>query len=545
MPELPEVEAARRLMHSYSLGGIISKAFVDNDVKVIDGVTPAALQEALIGKKIVAAHRKGKHMWLELNSGPHISFQFGMSGAIIVKGVKGPLYRNFKVSDENEFPTSYSKVHLVLDSGTEVAFIDKRRFARVRLLDNPSKVAPISELGLDAYLELPSAKEMVEALKAKKQAVKALLLDQGYIAGIGNWVADEVLYQSKIHPEQPANSLKEEEVIRLHNVIKEVLEKAVAVDADSEQFPQSWLFHHRWGKGKAAATMADGNQVQHVDVANRSSAFVPAVQKYSGPELKGAKTRLAAEENPLALEDDDEVETEVAVETPKRGRGRPAKVKTDGAAGATSNDSPGSAKKRGRPPKQKNTTSTSDEKTTGTSDEKKEEAAAKEASPSTEPKKRGRPPKAKSDAAASKSEPAAPKTEAAAASKEAVNKALEEAPPEEEAEAGSPVTPKRRGRPPKAKTAEDPPKPKTAEDPAPKAKTDEDTENVSKKAKVSEEGASVPVVAEQPKKGRGRPAKPKPETSEAAASSAPAEAAAATSTPTPKKRGRPPTKQQA
>lgn len=542
MPELPEVEAARRLMHSYSLGGTIQKAFVDNDVKVIDGVTASALQEALIGKKIVAAHRKGKHMWLELNSGPHISFQFGMSGAIIVKGVKGPLYRNFKVSDENEFPTSYSKVHLVLDSGTEVAFIDKRRFARVRLLDNPTKVVPISELGPDAYLELPSAKEMVEALKAKKQAVKALLLDQGYIAGIGNWVADEVLYQSKIHPEQPANSLKEEEVIRLHNVIKEVLEKAVAVDADSEQFPQNWLFHHRWGKGKAAATMLDGNQVQHIDVANRSSAFVPAVQKYSGPELKGAKTRLAAEENPAPLEDDDEVEAEVAVETPKRGRGRPAKVKTDGAAGATSNDSPGSAKKRGRPPKQK---------TTGTSEEKKEEAAKEQASPSTEPKKRGRPPKAKTDAAASKSEPAAPKTEAAAASKEAVNKALEEAAPEEEAEAGSPVTPKRRGRPPKTKTGEDAPKLKIEEPAKAKAAEEpssEETENVSKKAKVSEEGASVPVAAEQPKKGRGRPAKPKPEPSEATASFAPpaeAAAAAATSTPTPKKRGRPPTKQQA
>lgn len=78
MPELPEVEAAKRLLDSHCLGATIVKAVVDNDTKVIDGVTPAALQESLTGKKILSTHRKGKHLWLKLDSPPWPSFQFGV-----------------------------------------------------------------------------------------------------------------------------------------------------------------------------------------------------------------------------------------------------------------------------------------------------------------------------------------------------------------------------------------------------------------------------------------------------------------------------------
>lgn len=77
MPELPEVQAAKVLVGSRCLGGVIVKALVANDSKVIDGVTPAALQKALLGKKILETHRKGKHLWLQLDSPPYPSFQFG------------------------------------------------------------------------------------------------------------------------------------------------------------------------------------------------------------------------------------------------------------------------------------------------------------------------------------------------------------------------------------------------------------------------------------------------------------------------------------
>lgn len=77
MAELPEVEAAKRLVNCHCLGATIVKAIVDNDTKVIDGVTPAVLQETLTGKKIVSALREGKHIWLQLDSRPWPSYQFG------------------------------------------------------------------------------------------------------------------------------------------------------------------------------------------------------------------------------------------------------------------------------------------------------------------------------------------------------------------------------------------------------------------------------------------------------------------------------------
>lgn len=240
----------------------------------------------------------------------------------------------------------------------------------------------------------------------------------------------------------------------------------------------------------------------------QTSAFVPSVQKYSGPELKGAKTttNVADEISPedeAVVDPDADADTATGdviadkagpSETPKRGRGRPPKAKADNAAtpaAAVSNDSPGVAKKRGRPPKLKTAAKTTP---SVPSEDKTEVEETEKKSPAEPPKQRGRPPKAKADA-----------------SKEAVSKALEEAPAKEEQDDAEPVTPKRRGRPPKSK----PEAPEESE--------------VTKKAK-GEEAAATPVGSAEAKK-RGRPPKAKAETE--------APAAAVATTPTPKKRGRP------
>ncbi|XAR67794.1 DNA-(apurinic or apyrimidinic site) lyase [Bertholletia excelsa] len=93
MPELPEVEAARRAIHDHCTGKKIKRSVVADDTKVIDGVSPADFEASLLGKTIVAAHRKGKNMWLQLDSPPFPSFQFGMTGAIYIKGVAVTKYK--------------------------------------------------------------------------------------------------------------------------------------------------------------------------------------------------------------------------------------------------------------------------------------------------------------------------------------------------------------------------------------------------------------------------------------------------------------------
>ncbi|XP_020086796.1 formamidopyrimidine-DNA glycosylase-like [Ananas comosus] len=171
-----------------------------------------------------------------------------MTGEMHIKGVPVTKYKRSAVSSTDEWPSKYSKVFVQLDDGLEFSFTDKRRFAKVRFLEDPESVPPISELGPDALFEPMQVNEFVDSLSKKKIAIKALLLDQSYISGIGNWLADEVLYQARIHPLQLAASLSKESCEALHRSIKEVIEYAVEVDADSSRFPAEWLFHFRWGK---------------------------------------------------------------------------------------------------------------------------------------------------------------------------------------------------------------------------------------------------------------------------------------------------------
>ncbi|KAK4756390.1 hypothetical protein SAY87_006517 [Trapa incisa] len=280
MPELPEVEAARKAVEEHCSGKKIKKAVVADDPKVIDGITSSEFEAALVGKKILGAHRKGKNMWLLLDSSPFPSFQFGMAGAIYIKGVAVTKYKRSAVKDTDEWPSKYSKIFIELDDGLELSFTDKRRFAKVRLLKDPTSMPPISELGPDALLDPMTVDELAEAVSKKKIAIKTLLLDQSFMAGIGNWIADEVLYQAGIHPLEIASNLSQERCATLHKSIKEVIEKAVEVDADSSQFPSNWIFHYREKKpGKA---FVNGKMIDFISAGGRTTAYVPELQKLSG-----------------------------------------------------------------------------------------------------------------------------------------------------------------------------------------------------------------------------------------------------------------------
>ncbi|KAK7819598.1 formamidopyrimidine-DNA glycosylase isoform X1 [Quercus suber] len=340
MPELPEVEAARRAVEEHCLGKKIKKAIIANDTKVIDSVSASDFEAALLGKTLISAHRKGKNLWLRLDSPPFPSFQFGMSGAIYIKGVAVTKYKRSAVNDTDEWPSKYSKFFIELDDGLELSFTDKRRFAKVRLLKDPAAVSPISELGPDALLEPMTVDEFTESLSKKKIAIKALLLDQSYIAGIGNWIADEVLYQARIHPLQSSASMSKENCATLHKCIKEVIEKAIEVGADSSQFPKNWIFHSR---EKKSGAFVDGKKIDFINAGGRTTAYVPELQKLSGnqatkvaaePRKRTSKRKSGGNDDTDELSNEEEkiVETDQLKKGPKpRGQGKkpPMKRKSD------------------------------------------------------------------------------------------------------------------------------------------------------------------------------------------------------------------------
>ena len=121
-----------------------------------------------------------------------------------------------------------------------------RRLGRIRLCADPLHEPPISELGFDPILCMPSRTDFEKLMTRRKCPIKALLLDQSFSAGVGNWIADEVLYHARVHPERRCNTLSDDEISALHTQVQQVCKTAVDVDADDTKFPEDWLFKHRW-----------------------------------------------------------------------------------------------------------------------------------------------------------------------------------------------------------------------------------------------------------------------------------------------------------
>jgi formamidopyrimidine-DNA glycosylase len=133
-------------------------------------------------------------------------------------------------------------------------------------------------LGRDAFDDLPSEKELLALFGRRRIPIKAVLLDQSVLAGIGNWIADEVLYQARLAPKRSAASLTAAEVAALRRAIRSVLARAIKVSADHERFPKSWLFKHRWG-GKRGAAQIAGQPIVREEVGGRTTAWVPSRQR--------------------------------------------------------------------------------------------------------------------------------------------------------------------------------------------------------------------------------------------------------------------------
>ena len=277
MPELAEVERARRLAERVTVGRRIEAVWCDDDPIVFEGCTPAEVVGALRGARVEAAHRRGKHLWLALDRRPWLLLHLGMTGNIHAPGEDPLRLASSPRGGDPAWPPRFAKIRLGLDDGGALAMTNKRRLGRIRLREDPLAEPPISRLGFDPLLGLPPAAALVPALARRRSPLKAVLLDQSFAAGVGNWLADEVCYQARLDPGRRASELTLAEVTRLHGALGEVVRQAVAVDADSRLFPAGWLFHRRWGRPTGAVTL-DGHAIETTTIAGRSTAWVPAVQ---------------------------------------------------------------------------------------------------------------------------------------------------------------------------------------------------------------------------------------------------------------------------
>ncbi len=279
MPELPEVEAARHAALAVARGRRIVGVDVVADPIMYEGVAPARWKRALLGRRVLRVHRHGKHLWFELDRRPWPVIHFGMTGGIhtpLAGTVR--LVSHGKRPPRTEWPPRFTKLVLRFDDGGELAVADARRLGRLRLRADPPTEPPVSLLGFDALLGLPSFAAFRDLVRARSAPMKALLLDQSFAAGVGNWIADEVLYQARIDPRRRAGTLSDDEIRRLRHRLRAVIVVSVRARNDSARYPRTWLFHDRWGKNPKAYT-ARGEKIRHDTVGGRTTAWVPAVQR--------------------------------------------------------------------------------------------------------------------------------------------------------------------------------------------------------------------------------------------------------------------------
>ncbi|HEX2440608.1 MAG TPA: DNA-formamidopyrimidine glycosylase family protein [Methylomirabilota bacterium] len=277
MPELPEVEAARRLAARVAVGRRIVDVWCADDRIVIQGVTPRRLVATLRGRRVKAVGRHGKHLWLELDRGPCLLMHFGMTGGLHAPARPSTRLMSSRYAPPPGWPPRFLKLRLVLHDGGELALADARRLGRVRLRDDPRRQPPLAGLGFDALHELPSPARFFELLHPRALPVKALLLDQSFAAGVGNWIADEALYQARIDPRRRASTLTRAESARLRRRLHAIVVTAVRARADSDRFPRSWLFHRRWDRDPLART-ASGATIRWQTIGGRTTAWAPALQ---------------------------------------------------------------------------------------------------------------------------------------------------------------------------------------------------------------------------------------------------------------------------
>ncbi len=282
MPELPEVEFGRRLAERALVGRrLVSVSCADDDI-VFDGVTPEAVRDALLGARVERVERRGKHLWWVLDRPLHPLFHFGMTGAFRLRGERPLELEASPREPDMDWPPRFTRIHVTTDEGVELVMTNARRLGRIRLRRDPPNEPPISELGFDPLHALPGPEALAGLLAGRRGTLKGLLLDQGFAAGVGNWIADEVLYQARLDPRRAAGSLDAEACRRLHAALDAVIRHAVSVDADKARFPESWLFHHRWGRTEGART-ADGEAIEFLRVGGRTTAWVPSRQAGDAP----------------------------------------------------------------------------------------------------------------------------------------------------------------------------------------------------------------------------------------------------------------------
>ncbi len=268
MPELPEVETIKRGLEKKILGKKVKSVEI-NTGRTVRKPSPRKFKEEVEGKKFTQIIRRGKYLILGLSSGKKIMVHLRMTGQLIY-GKKD----------------AKSRVSFLLSNGKYLNFKDNRHLGEIRLVENWERVSSISRMGMEPLEDSFTLKVFGEMLNKKKAKIKPLLMNQEFLAGVGNIYAQEALFQAGIHPEKQAHRLKRGEMKSLFSEIRKVLNKAIdykgtslASYVDTDGRKGSFRSRLRvYGRGGAPCIKCK-TPLQFVKIGGRGTTFCPRCQK--------------------------------------------------------------------------------------------------------------------------------------------------------------------------------------------------------------------------------------------------------------------------
>jgi formamidopyrimidine-DNA glycosylase len=267
MPELPEVETIKNELSPWVVGQSFTQVTIF-DSELVCGGSAEEVRRGLIGQKVESLERRGKYLIFHLSNGKSLIIHLRMTGVLLVNP-RGTDY--------------YARAVFHLSNGHRLVLSDRRRLGLIWLVDDADAV--VGKLGPEPFDKSFTPGILGQRLSRRHIPVKAALLDQGIVAGIGNMYADEALFAARIHPLRKANALSPDEVQNLHQCIRRVLQAAISskgASVDTYVRPEGELgtahsdfkVAHRGGEPCPVC----GCTIERVLVQNRGTYFCPRCQ---------------------------------------------------------------------------------------------------------------------------------------------------------------------------------------------------------------------------------------------------------------------------
>jgi formamidopyrimidine-DNA glycosylase len=268
MPELAEVEFYRKQWNP-GVGATILSVHANFHSRIFRGIPPAAFHAGLTGSTFLGSEAHGKQMLFRFSGGKWMGIHLGMSGTLRT----GPPDSTPKQQD----------LLILYQKKRSLILNDYRHFGRVLWHEGPR--APEWWATLPPSLLSPdfTLKALTDFLQRRaRTSLKGVLLMQERFPGIGNWMADEILWRTGLDPRRPAGSLEIAENKRLFRAIRSVCRQALKViSTDFSDPPSSWLFPHRWKKGGSCPRCA--TSLHHATIAGRTTCWCPSCQPSMPP----------------------------------------------------------------------------------------------------------------------------------------------------------------------------------------------------------------------------------------------------------------------